>query len=130
MHPQWLLPLFRAIYLQDRFGAVQRSQLPFGTFNEFIASVFSVMNPMILKHSLGIGRNSELLERVWQMEFYRAAIQLLPRDVFISVDVGEVFGSNGYIDSYIDDKPYWAIELLRDGLDMKGHEKWHIRIYT
>ncbi|CAG8554373.1 8114_t:CDS:2 [Paraglomus occultum] len=56
-----------------------------------------------------------LLERVWQMEFYHAARQLLPKDVHISPDVGAVFASEGWMDFYVDDEHEWMIELVRDG---------------
>ena len=83
--------------------------------------VFAGMNPKMLQVSLGIGVDGHLLERVWQMEFYRAATQVLPANIFISVDVGAVFGSSGFIDFYVDDARDWAIELLRDGNDVEEH---------
>ena len=39
----------------------------------------------------------------------------------MSCEVGSVFGCEGKIDFYVD-KLDWAIELLRDGEDMKGHK--------
>jgi len=56
--------------------------------------VFGAMNSKTLRNSLGVGKDGRLLERVWQMEFYRAAMQVLPINVYASVDVGAVFGSN------------------------------------
>jgi hypothetical protein len=48
-----------------------------------------------------IGMTLRLLERIWQMEFYRSAMQVLPTDVYILPDVGTVFGTAGYVDFYV-----------------------------
>ena len=93
-----------AIYLQDHLGGQPRAVVEPKTFREFIVLVFGAMNPMTLQKSLGVGRDGRLLERVWQMEFYRAAMQVLPVNIHASVDVGAVFGSNGYLDFYVNDK--------------------------
>lgn len=116
-------PLLRTTYLQDRFGSVTRSKSPPNTFRDFITSVFAKMNPKVLQKSKGTGVDGRLLERVWQMEFYRASMQVLPEGIHASVDVGAVFRSTGYVDFYINDQRNWAIELLRDGVDLKGHQK-------
>ncbi|CAG8717027.1 13004_t:CDS:1, partial [Dentiscutata heterogama] len=116
-------PLLRATYLQDRFGYVTRSTSPPKTFEDFIKSVFAKMNPKILQNSKGKGENGRLFERVWQMEFYRASLQILPDDIYPSVDVGKVFRSKGYVDFYINDKRNWAIELLRDREKLNEHKK-------
>ncbi|CAG8715146.1 11451_t:CDS:2 [Funneliformis caledonium] len=106
-------PLLRAMYLQDRFSYVIRSELPPKSFKEFIKSVYAIMNPKVLQNSKGKGKDGRLFERVWQMEFYRASLQVLPEDIYPSVDVGKAFGSKGYVDFYVNDKCNWAIELLR-----------------
>ena len=116
-------PLLRAIYLQDRLGGQPRAVVEPKTFREFIVLVFGAMNPTTLRKSLGVGRDGRFLERVWQMEFYRAAMQVLPVDIHASVDVGAVFGSNGYLDFYVNDKRNWAIELLRDGDVSREHQQ-------
>ena len=114
-------PLIRLAYLQNRVGSMQRSVMAPKNFREFLILVFAAMDPKTLQASLGIGADGRLLERVWQMEFYRAATQVLPESIFISVDVGAVFGSSGFIDFYVDDARDWAIELLRDGNDVEEH---------
>ncbi len=56
------------------------------------------------------------------MEFYRAAASLLSSNHMISPDVGYVFGSNGYLDFYVNgSKLQWGIELLREGQKEKEH---------
>ncbi|CAG8723858.1 14412_t:CDS:2 [Gigaspora margarita] len=119
-------PLLRATYLQDRFGYVVRSTSPPKAFEDFIKSVFAKMNPKLLQNSKGKGKDGRLFERVWQMEFYRASLQVLPDDIYPSVDVGKVFRSKGYVDFYINDQRNWAIELLRDGIKLNEHrERFH-----
>ena len=81
------------------------------------------MNPKILQKSKGRGTDGRLFERVWQMEFYRASMQVLSKDTCVSVDAGSCFGSNGYIDFYVNNNNKWAIELLRDGNRLQEHQK-------
>ncbi|CAG8472335.1 7217_t:CDS:2 [Acaulospora colombiana] len=116
-------PLLRATYLQNRFGSVTRSKSPPNSFKDFIISVFAKMNSKVLQKSLGVGNDCRLLESVWQMEFYCASMQVLPVDIYASVDVGAVFGSVGYLDFYINDQHNWAIELLRDGDKLQEHQQ-------
>ncbi|CAB5291204.1 unnamed protein product [Rhizophagus irregularis] len=52
---------------------------------------------------------------------YRIGTQVLGRDHFLSWEVGSVFGCEGKIDFYVEEFE-WAIELLRDGEDMKKHK--------
>ncbi|CAJ0842861.1 76_t:CDS:2, partial [Entrophospora sp. SA101] len=112
-------PLLRAAYLQTRVGSTNHSTKTPETFRDFLKLTFVNMNPETLCKSLGVGSDGHLLERVFQMEFYRSATYVLPQDVFISVDVGAVFGNDGYVDFYIDDKKDWAIELLCDSQNIK-----------
>ncbi|CAG8582870.1 11099_t:CDS:2, partial [Racocetra fulgida] len=116
-------PLLMATYLQDRFGHITRSISPPKTLEDFIKSVFAIMNPKILQNSKGRSKDGRLFERVWQMEFYRASLQVLPDDIYPSVDVGKVFRSKGYVDFYINDNRNWAIELLRDGEKLDQHKE-------
>ncbi|CAG8641688.1 2886_t:CDS:1 [Paraglomus brasilianum] len=99
-------PLLHAIYLQDCLSGQPQAVVEPKTFKEFIVLVFGAMNPMTLRKSLGVGRDGQLLEHVlvWQMEFYHAVMQVLPVNIHTSVDVGAVFGSNGYLDFYVNDK--------------------------
>ncbi|CAG8688488.1 6915_t:CDS:2, partial [Acaulospora morrowiae] len=116
-------PLLRAKYLQNRFGSVTRSKSPPNSFKDFIISVFTKMNSKVLQKSLSVGNDCRLLERVWQMEFYHASMQVLPVNIYASVDVGAVFGSEGYLDFYLNDQRNWAIELLRDGDKLQEHQQ-------
>ncbi|CAJ0906510.1 13689_t:CDS:2, partial [Entrophospora sp. SA101] len=78
-------PLVRAAYLQERLGSRTHVHTLPNSFEDFIK------------------------KRVWQMEFYHAARQLLPKDVHISPDVGAVFASEGWVDFYVDDEHDWMI---------------------
>jgi len=116
-------PLLQAAYLQDRLGVMQHPLIPLKSFQDFIESVFAAMRPETFRKTLSIGCDGRLLERIWQMEFYRSATQILPIDVYISPDVGAVFGTGGYVDFYVNDGRNWAIELLRDGEDLRRHQE-------
>jgi len=92
-------------------------------FEEFLIAAIQRFRPDVLANSKSrSSENNKLLERQWQMEFYRASTTLLPVNKhWISPDVGALFGAEGYVDFYINDVFQWAVELLREGLDMKEH---------
>ncbi|RGB28796.1 hypothetical protein C1646_767388 [Rhizophagus diaphanus] len=108
-------PYLRALYLQRRWGSTIRPIIPPQDFKSFLRGTFTNMNAEAIRNSYCIGTDERLLERAWQMEFYRAATQVLPANVLISPDVGTYWGSSGYMDFFVDDNRSWAIELLRDG---------------
>ena len=87
------------------------------TFEEFIKLCIAQFSKRQLKQSKSRVKNGLLLERQWQMEFNRAASQLLDTSHHISPD----FGISGFIDFYVDDNYQWGIELLKDGINIKGH---------
>lgn len=62
-----------------------------------------------------------MLERQWQVEFYRCASLLLSNKHFVSPDAGAVFGSSGFVDFYINDELGYAVELLREGDRLHEH---------
>ncbi|CAJ0750193.1 11728_t:CDS:1, partial [Entrophospora sp. SA101] len=99
-------------YLQEHLGSrTHVHTLPY-PFEDFIKKVFELMSPETFKKTLCVGNDGQLLERAWQMEFYHAARQLLPKNVHISPDVGAVFASEGWVDFYVDGKHDWMIELV------------------
>ncbi|GBB91631.1 hypothetical protein RclHR1_00190044 [Rhizophagus clarus] len=73
--------------------------------------------------SKGVGTDGRLLERVWQMEFYRSSMLVLPADVFASVDVGALYSSKGYLDFYINDKRNWPLNYYEMEIDWKNINK-------
>jgi hypothetical protein len=119
-------PYLRALYLQRRWGSTTRPTIPPKDFKSFLCGTFRNMNAKAIQN---VGTDGRLLERAWQMEFYRAATQVLPLDTFISPDVGTYWGSKGYLDFFVDDGRSWAIELLRDGENASGHKSRFEGIY-
>lgn len=57
-------------------------------FRSFPHAVFTNIDSETIEKSYFVGKDGRLLERAWQMEFYRAAIQALPSNIYISADVG------------------------------------------
>ncbi|RHZ89752.1 hypothetical protein Glove_11g54 [Diversispora epigaea] len=93
------------------------------TLQDLVREALSRMNSKVLTHNLGRSKDGmRLLERVWQMEFYRAMYSCLPDEIHISPEVGRMFATDGIVDFYISE-PQWAIELLIDGVDMKRHHE-------
>ncbi|GBC03499.1 hypothetical protein RclHR1_05150009 [Rhizophagus clarus] len=123
------LPYLRALYLQRRWRSTTRAIVPPRDFKSFLRGTFANMNAETLRNSYCVDVDGRLLERAWQMEFYRAATQTLPLDIFISPDVGTYLGTSGYIDFFVDDDRSWGIELLRDGQDASGHKSRFESIY-
>jgi hypothetical protein len=122
-------PYLRALYLQRRWGSTTRPAIPPQDFKSFLRGTFTNMNAKAIQNSYCVGADGRLLERAWQMEFYRAATQVLPLDAFISPDVGTYWGSKGYLDFFVDDGRSWAIELLRDGEKASDHKSRFETIY-
>ncbi|OZJ01363.1 hypothetical protein BZG36_05711, partial [Bifiguratus adelaidae] len=88
-------PLLRNVYLQLRFGyTIPATHWP-ETFHAFLKNVFQAMSSQVLQQTKGRGKHGYLLESTLQMEFYRAAKQLLPPNDIISPNVGKVFGGSG-----------------------------------
>jgi len=122
-------PYLRALYLQRRWGSTTRPTNPPKDFKSFLRGTFTNMDAEAIRNSYCVGTDNRLLERAWQMEFYRAATQVLPADIFISPDVGTFWGSSGYVDFFVDDGRNWAIELLRDGEKASDHKSRFNNIY-
>ena len=118
----FVAPYLRTLYLQRRWGTTTRPTIPPKDFKSFLTGTFTNMNAEAIKNSYSVGTDGRLLERAWQMEFYRAALQLLPEDIYISPDAGTCWGLNGYLDFWVDNNRNWAIELLRDGSNASGHK--------
>ncbi|RGB40290.1 hypothetical protein C1646_800026 [Rhizophagus diaphanus] len=118
-------PLLKRAFFQQNYGVNSSIDIIPTDLYQFIVKIFTAMcnklSGNILRETLGFGSEGRLLEQTWQKEFYRIGTQVLGRNHFLSPEVGSVFGCEGKIDFYVD-KLDWAIELLRDGEDMKGHK--------
>ncbi|KAF8445468.1 hypothetical protein BGX38DRAFT_1194658, partial [Terfezia claveryi] len=58
---------------------------------------------------------------------YKAATTAVPHYATVSVDVGAIFSSVGYLDLYVNRDLNWGIELLREGDHMKQHARRFIK---
>ncbi|CAG8595372.1 1188_t:CDS:1 [Paraglomus occultum] len=96
---------------------------PTKTFGEFLVRTIERMRPSVLRDSFGRGVDDCLLERTWQMEWYRTARTAAPEESTISPDVGYVFGSDGFLDFYVDGDYGWGVELMREGKRLGDHAK-------
>ncbi|CAG8486135.1 104_t:CDS:2 [Paraglomus brasilianum] len=100
---EFAAPYLCILYMQECWGSTNRAREVPKDFKTFLIDTFTVMDPQTLQKSFGVGKDRRLLECTWQMEFYRAATQVLPNHVYISPDAGADFGSRGFVDFYVDD---------------------------
>jgi len=87
------------------------------TLDDFLIETLKRLSRSALASSRSIGEDDHLLERQWQMEFYRA-VSVLGAQHHISPDFGT---SDGWIDFYVDNELEWGIELLREGYKLGQH---------
>ncbi|CAG8471465.1 43135_t:CDS:2 [Gigaspora margarita] len=117
-------PLIMRSFFQQYYGNHHSTEITPSSLYHFIVKIFTAMcnvqSGKILRETLGFGIDGNLLEKTWQKEFYRVGMQVLGMNHFLSYDVGEVFGCDGYINFYVDGLD-WAIELLRDSKHMTEH---------
>ena len=113
-------PITRII-LSHRLFTSSLAKSPTTSFEDFLTRTIERFCPTKLINSLGKGVNSYLLERTWQMEWYRSATTVVPMDATVSADVGPVFGSSGFLDFYVNGSHSWGIELLREGDKLQEH---------
>ena len=94
---------------------------------EFVMAVLHSLKPVNLERSKS--KDGEILEYVWQDEFYRAATAILPVDMHISPEYNDLANKNeGRIDFTVetwrpDKKIKWCIELVRNGVKLEEHVK-------
>ncbi|OZJ02470.1 hypothetical protein BZG36_05138 [Bifiguratus adelaidae] len=118
-------PILRTLFLHEKYGRITRASFAPTDFYSFLRDAFQNMDGKILRESLGRGTDGRVMETVWQNEFYRVATQLLSKDEVVSVNVGPVFKSEGYVDFFIGPKQKWAIELIGDGDRIQQHQaRW------
>jgi len=124
-------PAVEKMVLRTLFGQRQhndRKLIESGIIN-FSKDVVIRMKQSTLNSSLSTSVNGTLYERQWQVEFYRAAVSLLPPTCSVNPDVGSIFGSKGYIDFYINHDVCWGIELLREGKGAAEHQRRFTGVY-
>lgn len=72
-------------------------------------------------HTLSKGKDDQVYERQLQCEFYRCAVRTLGGTSYCSPDVGKLFGSNGFLDFYVDSERKWGVEITRNGDRLEEH---------
>lgn len=116
-HFDFASPIHRLCYFQARYQS-KRENIGEMSIYELTKEIIIRMSPSKLFNSKSVSKEDKRpLERMWQMEFYRAASAILPNHHFISADAGTTFNLRaGFIDFYINDNLNFAFELLREGI--------------
>ena len=114
-------PLLELLLFNELYQTTQTATRDFATLESFLLECLSQIPRDVLAKSLGVGTNNLLLERTWQMEFYRIAWSLLPKGTYLSADVGSVFGSTESQVFYVNTTKKWGIELHREGSGLSEH---------
>lgn len=114
-------PIVRSVYIQKIYGSSKRVSTIFNDMDTFLEATLSELKKSALQNTFSTGANSKILERQWQMEFYRSSSSFLPLGYSVSPDVGYVFGCKGFIDFFVDSNLKWGIEILREGSNLKKH---------
>lgn len=123
---EFISPVMRRYFTQKLIGnPITRALKTPPNLEELILNTLSALEYSQLKSCLGRTKSDRiLLERAWQMEFYKSAYQCTPKDLFISADVGALFDAKGSIDFTIhttDLSLFWGIELLREANRINEH---------
>lgn len=117
-------PAMKRTFLESMVGPINRAQQNPSSLQELVYLVMASIDYEHLKSSLGKSKSSEiLLERAWQMEFYKTALRCTA-NMFVSADVGGMFDTNGAIDFTIhsnNSNVFWGIELLRESDRLSDH---------
>ncbi len=111
-------PLIRRAVLQQLYPAnLKSAKPPYPSVQEFVIACVERFNNELLRDSKSHGEKltAALLERVWQMEFYRSAVLCVPKGYTVSPDFGAMVGSKGFLDFFVNSELCYAIELLREG---------------
>jgi hypothetical protein len=117
---EFALPLLR-IGLATRFIEARLERSASLSFEEFLKRTIERMSSETFRNTFSLGTDATVLERQWQNEFYSAAKSVVPEGATVSPDVGQVFGSEGEIDYYVNGEICWGVELLREGQLMGSH---------
>eukprot|EP01123_Difflugia_compressa_P010944 TRINITY_DN4145_c0_g1_i1.p1 TRINITY_DN4145_c0_g1~~TRINITY_DN4145_c0_g1_i1.p1 ORF type:complete len:566 (+),score=42.11 TRINITY_DN4145_c0_g1_i1:653-2350(+) len=91
------------------------------TINKDKAPTYNTHRQTTTTYKVSSNSPRTLLERSWQMEFFRAATSCVGENTFVSPDVGHIFGTTGLVDFYINGNKKWAIELMREGDELGEH---------
>jgi hypothetical protein len=85
------------------------------TMLSVLKRILELFQPQSLR---SVGRNGNLYDRIYQ-EFYRSCYLIAPTKCHL--DVGAIYGSNGFLDFYFEGDIQFGFELLRNGVKINGH---------
>eukprot|EP00898_Chlorokybus_atmophyticus_P004609 jgi/Chlat1/5149/Chrsp33S05142 len=89
---------------------------------ELLTRALERMDAGALGETKSLSADDTPIERLWQMELYRALSTLLPDSVVVSPDFGRKYGVKGMVDFFVPAIGV-ALEVMRDGYDPDGHSK-------
>jgi hypothetical protein len=117
--------IIQKMFMELICGSFQRARVGPENLQEFLTNVLKNIDYQTLLETYGRSkRTSILLERSWQMEFFKCAQMCSPGDWIVSADVGSLFQSSGSIDFTVHSvfsDVFWGIELLREEDRLNDH---------
>jgi len=108
--------------LKARTTRVSQAGDASSTLHHFLLVCIPRMSSERLRAMMSGGVDGRLLERRLQLEFHAAALSVLPYNFNICPDVGKGISADGIGDFWVSPVG-WALELLRDGSDLREHER-------
>jgi hypothetical protein len=104
-------PIVRIISTLELFKSNAPSKDLVFSLDNLLINSLQRLRPSILINFLSTNSKNILLERTWQIEFYRVFTSLL--------------GSSGFVDFYIDSNKEWLVEIAREGIKLVEHCQRH-----
>jgi hypothetical protein len=88
-------PLHKIYFGVSHFSRSRKPPPTKGTLRDFVIASIAMMDPCVLKYTEALSAEQTILERLWQMEGFRAGSIVVPAGSYMSPDVGWVSGSRG-----------------------------------
>jgi len=121
-------PIVASIYVRQRYQCAREGKLPAElesnpNISDFVRLLVAGMDPKQLEFGLSNGSGGAPLEALYENEFYRACLNLIPQQYGVCCQIGKTFGVNGMVDIFVNGKFGFGLELLRDKNDLKEHRE-------
>jgi hypothetical protein len=118
-------PVMKQFFFEKIVGHIQRASVPPADLHDLVRRVILAIDYSNMKETLGKSvANNIPLERSWQMEFCKAVQRSTTTGTVTSADVGQLFGSSGFIDFTLNSNSnFWGVELLREAIKLDEHIK-------
>ncbi len=84
------------------------------TMLSVLKRILELFQPQSLR---SVGRNGNLYDRIYR-EFYRSCFLIAPTECHL--EVGGIYGSNGFLDFYFEGDIQFGFELLHNGVKING----------